>query len=310
MLKERTGMDKYALDVLGKTIGVVSNVKGTENIVIGTRQWLDEKADYVIVLLKLDIINTSFIKDSSFIAIADAIDEVVNEEICVNNKYNLFGCEIKEYTFPGNCIIVSEDNKRKNFVVCSQMDILMYHFKKLIKNIICDIYYEKGYKKIHASGVEKDEIAYLFIGNGFAGKSTTAFKLIEKGYNILNDDMLFLRINNQKLCVVGAPICCSLRDSARTYVDIELNEDNAYSSKYQETSYCYGMPFNKKEIIVDTITFLGDYEDKQKIECYETASDVIQVPIVQEYLTAVDSKLNLWKANKEEALSIIEERLK
>ncbi len=310
MLKEINDMNKYILDVFGKSIGVVSNVKGTENIVIGTRPWLNERVDYVIVLLKSDIINTSFTKDSSFIAIVDAIDEVVNEEICVNNNYKLFGWEIKEYTFPGSCMIISTDNKRKSFITCSQVDILMFYFKRVVKNIICDIFDEKGYEKVHASGVEKYEKAYLFIGNGFTGKSTTAFKLIEKGYTILNDDMLFLRINNQRLCVVGAPICCSLRDSARTYVNIELNKDNVYSSKYQETSYCYGMPFNEKEIVVDTITFLGDFEDKQKIECYEKASDVIQVPIIQKYLTNIDSKLNLWKANKEEASNIIEEILK
>ncbi len=309
MINESNNVNEYILDVLGKSIGIVSNTKDTEKIVLHTRQWFNEDLDYEIFLLKSDIINTSFVKDSSFITIANIIDEIVDEEICVNSKYKMFSWNIKEYTFPGSCMIVSEDNKRKSFIICSQLDILMFYFKKVVKDIIFDIYREQGYEKIHASGVEKEGKALLFVGDGFSGKTTTAVKLTEKGYSILNDDMLFLRIKDNKLCVVGAPICCSLRDSARPYVNIKLDNDKMYSSKYQETSYYYGLPFVEKEIVVNTIIFLGYFEEPQMIDCYEKATDVIQVQIIKDYLTKYGSELNLWKSNKDHAMSIIDDYL-
>lgn len=305
MISKDNIMFKYMVKVLDKTIGVVSNVKGTEKMALGTKQWLGEKIDYNITLMKSDTMNSSYIKDSSFLTIVDMIDEIIDEEICFNNKYIWLDGEIKEYTFPGSCIVISESDNKKNTIISSQMDILMFYFKRVLKEIIGDIYCKNGYEKIHASGVEKNNRAYLFIGNGFAGKSTTVFKLLEKGCNMINDDMLFLKISDNKLYVVGAPICCSLRDDAHNYVNIKLKKENMYSSKYQETSYYSGMPYNGNEIFVDTVIFLGNYEMPQRIMSYEELVDFTEISIIKRYIKEDSSKLNIWKANRENASNIV-----
>lgn len=51
---------------------------------------------------------------------------------------------------------------------------------------------EKGYSIIHGSGVSKDDKAYIFAGQGAAGKSTIALNLMERGFKLLGDHFVIL----------------------------------------------------------------------------------------------------------------------
>ena len=51
---------------------------------------------------------------------------------------------------------------------------------------------EKGYTAVHSSGVAKDSRAYVFAGQGAAGKTTIALKLLERGFRLLGDHFIIL----------------------------------------------------------------------------------------------------------------------
>ena len=51
---------------------------------------------------------------------------------------------------------------------------------------------EKGYAIVHGSGVVKDDRAYVFAGQGAAGKTTIALNLVERGFKLLGDHFVVL----------------------------------------------------------------------------------------------------------------------
>jgi len=55
----------------------------------------------------------------------------------------------------------------------------------------------RGFYYLHASAVEWDNEGYLFVGKSGSGKSTNAMRLVEKGWNYLSDDSVFLYHNER-----------------------------------------------------------------------------------------------------------------
>jgi hypothetical protein len=56
-----------------------------------------------------------------------------------------------------------------------------------------------GMYALHANGIVKDGIGFLFVGGTGSGKSTTAFSLIRQGWEFLSDDVTLLRSNSEKI---------------------------------------------------------------------------------------------------------------
>ena len=90
---------------------------------------------------------------------------------------------------------------------------------------------EKGYPIVHGSCVSKDGQAYLFAGQGAAGKSTIALNLLERGFKLLGDH--FVILNNGyvmsfplALHIMGFNIVPSIKDnmSLKHKVFFYLNE--------------------------------------------------------------------------------------
>lgn len=52
---------------------------------------------------------------------------------------------------------------------------------------------------LHGSAIKIDGKAYAFIGHSGAGKSTLASAFIQKGYNLLTDDVIAVRVSNPAL---------------------------------------------------------------------------------------------------------------
>jgi hypothetical protein len=52
---------------------------------------------------------------------------------------------------------------------------------------------------LHANGIVKDGIGFLFVGGTGSGKSTTAISLIRQGWEFLSDDVTLLRSDSKKI---------------------------------------------------------------------------------------------------------------
>jgi len=63
---------------------------------------------------------------------------------------------------------------------------------------IAILLHARGFYYLHASAVEWDNEGYVFVGKSGSGKSTNAISLIEKGWNYLTDDSVFLYENGRR----------------------------------------------------------------------------------------------------------------
>ena len=63
---------------------------------------------------------------------------------------------------------------------------------------------EKGYPIVHGSGVSKDGKAYIFAGQGAAGKSSIVLNLMEYGFKLLGDH--FVVLNNGYVMSFPSPL--------------------------------------------------------------------------------------------------------
>ena len=79
----------------------------------------------------------------------------------------------------------------------------MVSHRFLLSGIII-LLHTRGFYYLHASAVEWDNEGYVFVGKSGSGKSTNAIRLIEKGWNYLSDDSVFLYHNDREQVEVRA----------------------------------------------------------------------------------------------------------
>lgn len=71
---------------------------------------------------------------------------------------------------------------------------------------LCVLLHDSGLYRLHAAGLNFREKGCLIIGKSGAGKSTLALTLIKQGWKYLNDDVLFLRLQNSRIEALAIPI--------------------------------------------------------------------------------------------------------
>ena len=81
------------------------------------------------------------------------------------------------------------------------------------------LFYQRDGLGIHCTGLYRDGHAFLICGDSGAGKSTTAFKLLDKGYRFLNDDIAFLSEKDSFLLHPAFPVQKMCRNVAETFKD-------------------------------------------------------------------------------------------
>ncbi|MCR4649083.1 MAG: hypothetical protein K5776_08400 [Lachnospiraceae bacterium] len=81
------------------------------------------------------------------------------------------------------------------------------------------LFYQRDGLGIHCTGLFGNGQAFLICGDSGAGKSTTAFKLLDKGYRFLNDDLAFLSEKDFFLLHPAFPVQKMCRNVAETFED-------------------------------------------------------------------------------------------
>ncbi len=89
----------------------------------------------------------------------------------------------------------------------SFIDLLVFNFVSLRNAIrLCFMIWFDDLLAIHCSGLSKNNEGFLFAGPTAAGKSTCAKRLNEAGFDILNDEFIFLeKQSNNSVIMYGTP---------------------------------------------------------------------------------------------------------
>lgn len=102
---------------------------------------------------------------------------------CKSDSYKFGKWEFEMSGFESNNLTIRYSSNLIGYFFTSQFIIdFPVHFKLN----------EKGYSIVHGSCVSKDNRALLFTARGGAGKTTIALNLMERGFNLLGDDLTIL----------------------------------------------------------------------------------------------------------------------
>ena len=121
------------------------------------------------------------------------------------------------------------------------------------------LFYQRDSLGIHCTGLFGNERAFLICGDSGAGKSTTAFKLLDRGYRFLNDDIAFLSEKDSFLLHPAFPVQKMCRNVAETvnyktrlkYIDEDKDKFAYLNTEYFENTphplsvlFCIGIGSN------------------------------------------------------------------
>ena len=97
------------------------------------------------------------------------------------------------------CRIINSDE-----IILNQLNGLKQSFLRLILLGIAIplLLNEMDILVLHATAVNMEGNAIAFLGSEGAGKSTTSFAFIKNGYNLISDDVLGVKLNNENIPVV------------------------------------------------------------------------------------------------------------
>lgn len=99
------------------------------------------------------------------------------------------------YVSRGNSIIISP-----NYSSVHNIHAYLY------SSVFAALLYQRGYFLLHASVVEKNGLAYAFVGKSGRGKSTLAALLLDHGFQLVSDDICAVRfIDDHPLVEMAYP---------------------------------------------------------------------------------------------------------
>lgn len=97
---------------------------------------------------------------------------------------------------------------------------------RLCRELILNYYLEKGYVALHSSAMCFNNSGVLSIGKKRAGKTTTLCSLIDKGANVLSNDLALIGINEKnEVNVIGWPWKITIGNAIAQKLGLETNAD-------------------------------------------------------------------------------------
>lgn len=98
------------------------------------------------------------------------------------------------------------------------------------------LFYQRNYSVFHCTALEMNGGCVLVSGGSGAGKSTTAMKLIERGYRYLADDMAIVTPENGYMVAPAFPVQKMCRNVAETLDDSSMLYVDADKDKFARTN--------------------------------------------------------------------------
>jgi hypothetical protein len=103
------------------------------------------------------------------------------------------------YHQPGARMIVARCAGSNTFTILSDGTDEEHQFEtaRVARELITRELERQGFFLMHAGGVERNGLAYVFCGCKGAGKTTTVLDLLERGYNLLANDRVFIGLGHE-----------------------------------------------------------------------------------------------------------------
>jgi len=196
-------------------------------------------------------------------------------------------------------------------------EVLLYFYS----NCVAAILYQRGFIPIHASGVFLDENSVLLISapSGI-GKSTTAIKLSELGYNVFSDDTVIISVDRLDcLATASYPMMRQWQntiDNQTKLKEVEKkvlrneNDLNKFGFHFHET-------FEVKAVKISGIVFLSKEGTEIRIQALTPTAALQQLGTnvyrkgwatamkkqiaLYKHLTEISSKIPMWMASRPES---------
>lgn len=137
----------------------------------------------------------------------------------------------------------------------------VYSFDSFLRVFSSFLSYKKSMALIHGALAEKNNIFYAFLGKSGSGKSTISKILKKKGFNILSDELFFIRTYKKNIKAYSSPFWGEMKGEGK-YVqgkikglyfikksDINYKKDIDFSDFYPLFLKCL-MNFSKEKNIV------------------------------------------------------------
>ena len=196
-------------------------------------------------------------------------------------------------------------------------EILIYFYS----NCIAAILYQRGFIPIHASGVFVDSNSVLLISapSGF-GKSTTAIKLAELGYNVFSDDTVIIKVESMQCQATASyPMIRQWQNTIDNQTILNEVEKKELWNEIDLNKY--GFHFHENFVVdavkISGILFLSKEGTEIRIQALTPIAGLQQLGanvyrkgwvtamkkqiIHYKHLTEISSKIPMWIANRPES---------
>ena len=241
------GVQSYLATINGISIHICTNINDVLQRILSKNSYcciseseLDEQL-FTIYLLKSEAIKEEYTVRED---IPLALEKIVDQDYEYPNEKYQFGSQlIIFYSYPNNTIIINEPNNNYCTIIASNIDVLTFHLKNKIKEILI-----KNLENcaLHASAVAFENKAFVFMGESNSGKSTLAYNLTYYGWELVNDDLVFIEAQKETLRVKGAEVNPCIREAALPYLLDSDKFHNTQAKYYNPYHKCYYLQELKK----------------------------------------------------------------
>lgn len=154
--------------------------------------------------------------------------------ICFDSKTNTFTCYFKPGFLKHFARLLIRGKDRRKF------DYFEYLVQKMIRYPLFYFMESNGAQFHHSSCIEKDGSAFLFMGFDKVGKSTTALKMLAKGYHIMSDNFTMIRNNTAHPYLRGVRATEFVRDNLPflKFENLKI-EGNKYKVLLDRSNFCF-----------------------------------------------------------------------
>ncbi|MCP4100763.1 MAG: hypothetical protein GY750_04965 [Lentisphaerae bacterium] len=200
------------------------------------------------------------------------IPKVVREKVVSRNGY--YSISKNEFTFKHILLDVGFHVRDDNEIIidkacCNDLKVISIY---LLGTIMGYILYKKNYLPLHASAIHTSKGAVLFLGESGVGKSTTAFKLCAKGYELITDDIAPIKvIDGEPVVYAGYPKFKLDRNTLQTQKIREkklkilkepfnkyyVNSDNKVNNEFESIHKIYNLSADKNATLTSITPHTG-----------------------------------------------------
>lgn len=148
----------------------------------------------------------------------------------------------------------------------------------LIGPVLSVILRQRGFLVLHASCVRINDVAVAFMGTSGCGKSTLAAAFYTRGYKVLTDDIMPIKITDRAAKAFPSYPYFKLFPESLSTLGKDTTKLSSVTSKSLKLSYKFTNSFQEEPINIQRIYVLGKGEehDIQKIKPQEAFVELVR----------------------------------